>query len=259
MRVSSSSMISRIFFVTLFLFCCTWATGLRAFGNLQQASSPSAVQAVPAASRARTPDTSSPDFTLQISPSPLTIAFQFDGSEEEGEADGSATLTGTNGFVGQVDLTCSVAPPSLDEPVCFLFQNPVNVDASGAPSVAKLAVDSSPPDCEPSPISSKFPKFPGNPGWRGPMTVGVLLLAIVICLAVILPAGRRAKILRAGFICLAALVMAGCGASAAKDDPCGIGNFDPGTPAGTYMVTIAATSGNITHTATVSLIVPPAD
>lgn len=253
----TSSMISRILFVTFVLFCCTCAT--KASGSLSHSSSASGAQNVPAVAHAQTADTSSSDFTIQIAPSPLTIVYQQFDSGLNAEADGSATVTGMNGFTGQVNLTCSVAPPSFDEPVCALFQNSLSVDASGSPSVAQLEVTSSVPDCEPSPISSRVVKFPGDPGWRGRMEIGIILLTLVICTAVILPSGPRAKTLRAGFICCAALMMAGCGTSTLPTDPCGDGNFDTGTPPGTYMVTITATSGGITHTMTVPLIVPPAD
>jgi hypothetical protein len=257
MRVTSSTT-SRIFFVTFALICCTCAPVT--LGSPSHFSSAFGAQNIPAAARAQTADTSAPDFTIQIAPSPLTIAYQFDGFEQDGgEANGNATVTGTNGFAGQVNLTCGVAPPSFDEPVCTLFQNSLSVDASGSPSMAQLEVTSSVPDCEPSPISSRVLKFPGNSGWRGRMEMGIVLLALVICMGVIFPAGRRAKILRAGFICVTALMMAGCGTSTLATDPCGDGNFDAGTPPGTYMVTITATSGSITHTTTVPLIVPPAN
>jgi hypothetical protein len=259
MRVTSST-ISRIFFVTFTLFCCTCASGIRAFGSSSHSASASGAQNVPAGGRAPIADASSPDFTIQIAPSPLTIVYQFDGFDEEGgEANGNATVTGTNGFAGQVNLTCSVAPPSFDEPVCFLVQNPVSVDASGPPSVVPLLITSSTPNCVTSLVGPRVMKFPGDSGWRGRMEMGIAVLALVICIGVIFPAGRRAKTLRAGFICCAALMMAGCGTSTLPTDPCGDGNFDTGTPPGTYMVTIVATSGNITHTATVPLIVPPAD
>jgi hypothetical protein len=256
MRVTPSA-ISRTLFATFAFFCCACTTG--AFGSPSHSSSAFGTQKVPAAAREPIADTSAPDFTIQIAPSPLTIVYPFDGTEEDGgEANGNATVTSTNGFAGQVNLTCSVAPPSFDEPVCFPFQNPVSVDASGSPSVAALLITSSTPNCVTSVVSPGVMKFPGNSGWRGRMEMEIAV-ALVICIGVIFPAGRRAKILRAGFICIAALMMAGCGTSTLPTDPCGDGNFDTGTPPGTYMVTITATSGSITHTTTVPLIVPPAN
>jgi hypothetical protein len=257
MRVSWFT-ISRILVVPVIFLCCTCASGPPAFGRPPHSSSATGVQDVSAGSRVQIVNTSSPDFTVQIAPSPLTVIYQFDGSDQEGQATGSASVTGTNGFDGQVNLTCSVAPPSFDEPLCFLFQNSLSVDASAPPSVTQLVVGTTSPNCVISLIGSRVVNSPGDSGWRGRMEMGTVLLALVICVA-ILPARRRAKIFRAGFIAVAALAMAGCGTSTLPTDPCGGGNFDTGTPPGTYMVTIAATSGNITHTTTVQLIVPPAD
>ncbi len=185
--------------------------------------------------------------------------YQFDGDEEEGQAVGSTSVAGTNGFAGDVNLTCSVSPPAFDEPVCFLFQTSLSVDASDPPAVAAFDVDPTSPNCVISLVKRGVVKFPDNSGWRRRMELAIALVTVVICLGAGLPTRRRAKILRAGIVCGAALMMAGCGTSTLPTDPCGGGNFDTGTPPGTYMVTITGTSGNITHTATAPLIVPPVD
>jgi hypothetical protein len=251
---ASSSMISRTLLVIVALLWCTSASGPRAFGSVPH---PASVQTTSIDGSAQIAPAASPDFSVQIAPSPLMIVYQVFSTGLEGDAEGGVTVTGTNGFAGQVDVTCSITPPAFDEPVCFLFANPVSVDASGPPSVAPLDVSSSAPDCEPSPISSRLLKFPSDPGWRARSETATILLVLLICLTMVLPSEQHAKALRAGFLCFAVLVMAGCGSASGKSDPCGVGNFDPGTPPGTYMVTITATSGNITHTATVPLIVPP--
>jgi hypothetical protein len=204
-------------------------------------------------------DVSTPDFTVQISPSPLTIVYQVFSTGLEGDVEGGVTLTGTNGFVGQVDLSCSVTPNVADLPTCFLFSTQLDVDASGPAAVALMDIGSTTPSCEPTPVSKIFVNFPGDSRRLTEAVIGVFLTAFLISLTISDAAGRRTKSLRSAFVCCVALAMAGCGGQGSFVPNCSTGNYDPGTPVGTYMVTITATSGSITHTATVPLIVPPAN
>lgn len=84
-------------------------------------------------------------------------------------------------------------------------------------------------------------------------------MAVLSWSAGLLRSGQRAKLVPVIFLCAVGLVLTGCrtapGEAVAQGCPSGF-DFVPGTPAGTYMITVTATSGRLTHSLTVPLTAP---
>jgi hypothetical protein len=91
-----------------------------------------------------------------------------------------------------------------------------------------------------------------RPGWWitgfGAATVGIFLFGTPV---------RRRR--RASFLSLILLTLlavgVGCGGGSNSSGTAGAAQTDPGTPAGSYAVTVTGTSGSITHTAKFTLVV----
>jgi hypothetical protein len=256
----SSSTTSRTLFLLLSLLCCARAAGPRPLNSpprrvSRRKRSDDLVSGQPQSAVAATTG----DFTLQLAPASFMISIVNTGSGPVGQAIGTATLTGVNGFAGEVELDCNISGQvSVDEPTCDFSQFQVPVDASGAASMAVVTANSQPPGCyAPDDNDSSVGNFNGDSGRFAEAAIGLLLLALLIRYAGRMPPAQRATAIRAAFICAFGFAMAGCvGQSAAAAHGCGAEAFDPGTPAGTYMLTVTATSGNISHSMTVPLTVP---
>ncbi|MHB8652702.1 MAG: Ig-like domain repeat protein [Terriglobia bacterium] len=174
--------------------------------------------------------TAPPDFTFTASPTVFTISSQ-------GQS-GTSTLTvsPTNGFTGTVSFTCAV-PAAMSEATCSLA--PASVTTTGTTT---LTVTTTAPHAA--------TVFFHGPGWF----VGGCA-AIIICLLLLsIPAKRRqwkTALGLASVVILAAGIIACGGGSSSSPPP----TTDPGTPVGTYIVTVTATSGSLSHTSNVSVTV----
>jgi Pro-kumamolisin, activation domain/Bacterial Ig-like domain (group 3) len=172
-------------------------------------------------------------FTLAASPASISIA-------SAGQS-GTTTLTvsPTNGFTGTVNFTCTV-PAAMKEAGCSL--NPVSLTTSGTTTLTVTTT-------APHTVGSLF-RIPS--GWF-PLGGGIVLLFV---LTLSIAAKRRRLKLSLGFaaLCLVAAMAVGCGGGSSGGG--GGSTTDPGTPAGTYSVTVTGTSGSITQTANVSVTVP---
>jgi hypothetical protein len=179
-----------------------------------------------------------PDFTIATTPSSVSIAA---GSSTTYEL----TLTPGDGFVGTVQVTCTGAPsesicaaspasPQLDGTTSAT----VNVKVSTtAPSVARL---------------SPFSKWRLTPLREVPVK-SVSWLALLCLLGTLVLTTRRGArtVMATATVMFLLTTNVGCGGGSSGGAPQG----NPGTPAGTYMLTLTTTSGNITHNTTVSLTV----
>jgi hypothetical protein len=233
MRLSSSKA-SRMIFLIAAVLSCALIGSARSFAQ--------------SAGNSPIPETTAPDFTITISPASPTIS--------DNEADATITLTGLAGFSGNISLACSVLPNVAEQPECFLFNNPVTVDSSQPASIVTMGARTQPADCEPSPIMTKVVKFPNSTGPSAKIGITLLIALTMVYATKLAPACKLSRILLMAFICTITLVISGCGSSATNNFTCD-GNFDVGTPAGTYILTVVATSGSLTHMATVTLVVPP--
>ncbi len=176
------------------------------------------------------------DFTIAATAlAPATVAAGASSTS-------TITIAPTNGFTNAVALTCSVAPAVTRGPTCAL--NPASVANGSGTSMLTVGTTA-------ATTASLAPQSRGAlyAMW---LPVGGLTL---------LGAGftsRKKKIwcLLLGCLMFSGLVfMMACGGSSSSSGGGG-GGGHPGTPAGTYTITVTATnSGSLTHTAPVSLIV----
>jgi hypothetical protein len=144
-------------------------------------------------------------------------------------------LTPTNGFTGSVNFTCTSGVPSLAN--CSF--NPTTVALSGSPGSTTLTITTTAPTAAPP---------ANNLGSRLVTGGGFFALALVLGFTSRKRRRQRMLLITLGVLAFAAgLVSCGGGGSSVQ--------HNPGTPAGTYTITISATSGNTTHTSTITLTV----
>jgi hypothetical protein len=197
-----------------------------------------------------------PDFALAANPSSLSIA-------SPGQSAASAiSVAFTNGFTGNVNLTCST-PASMSEAACSL--NPTSLAASGS---AALLITTTGPHTTSLGVPKPTGFLPGG------LVLLCLFLAVVTTLMVGAGArgnpsvdgsgdrwGQAAVHLRArrfwavGLLAAAMLAAALSGCGGAGSSGGGNGNTDPGTPTGNYTLTVAGTSGSITHSLQINVSV----
>jgi uncharacterized repeat protein (TIGR01451 family) len=172
-----------------------------------------------------------PDFSLAVASPSLTLQTEAQGTD-------ALTLTGENGFSGQVNLTCMVNGTA---PLATCGVSPSSVTVGSSPGTSTLTIT--------APSSLVAYAVPVSRGISGAILAVVLPLPGVLLAGAGL-AGRRVRMRRirlwflgSGLIALLA-VMAGCGSGSPP-------------PPKNYTVTITATpvAGSVQHTATVSLTV----
>lgn len=175
-----------------------------------------------------------PDLTLSFSLSSITVNSGASGSS-------TLTVTGTNGFAGTVTLACN-APSQLQG--CALSTTSIPLDQNTTSGTSTVTVSTlgavawMPPAGPPS----------ERPQWAVLFTGSLAMLACVV----LWPDGRRRKKGHSLLLFLGTLgllfALSGCGN--------GDEESAPRTPAGTYFVTITATSGATSKTATLNVVVP---
>jgi hypothetical protein len=174
------------------------------------------------------------DFSIGISPASLTVAA---GTP----ATFTATITPKSGFDGAVTLKCSGLPPGS---TCTVSPSPVT--PTGGSVTAMVTVNTA--------VRGSIPPGRG-PGVNWPSLGGLralpLLVSLLLVISMLLAAASRRRRVW--------IVLAACTLLAAGLISCGGGTnniLDPtGTPAGTYMVSVSATSGSLSHAVTVPLVV----
>jgi hypothetical protein len=193
------------------------------------------------------PEATSPPFAITVTGNDFSLSFS-----------GSATMTVTQGHSGQL-YDFVVAMQSDTAPVTF-SANP----CSGLPAETTCGVVS--PVTYTSTtlvyVSTTAPHATARPApgsatllwWQTGLVVGLVGIFFIGG-----SAGKwrwTASLLVILIACLLTLPSCGGGSSAASGGGGGGGGtIDPGTPKGTYTITVTGTSGTITHTASFQLVV----
>jgi subtilase family serine protease len=157
----------------------------------------------------------------------------------------TTTVTGANGFSGTVDLTCT--PPASTSLITCSFgsANSVALSSTTTTGTATLTISTVAPHVVSGVSASARPH---GSGWL-PASGGALLAGVFILGG---PSRRRRYIASLGLMLLVFVAAgAGCGGGSSSSNAQKTG----GTPAGSYNVTVTATSGSVSRPATVVVTV----
>jgi subtilisin family serine protease len=207
-----------------------------------------------------------PDYTVGVSPSSVTVTVAAGG-----QASYAVTVTGVNGFIGDVALSLSGLPSSVGSATF----SPAVVSAAGTSQLNVTTLASAPPGTYPLTITGTSGTtthtatatlvIPQPPNFSFGVTPTTRTVSSGSAAAYTVSVGSLN-----GFTGDVALSLSGLPASV------GSATFSPATvagagssqltvttlgtaPGGTYQLTITGTSAGITHTATVSLTVQARD
>lgn len=177
-----------------------------------------------------------PDFSSSVVPSSQSVTAGSDASY-------NLTLASGGGFSGTVQLACTGAPSKA---TCALSKSSVVLDGSSAVTV-RVTVTTTAPSVATLSRTSQFPlrRFPLGAFWLIGLGLGLGPAATLL----LARKYRTAATIGIGILVLA-LVSCGGGNSGG-----GGGGSIPGTPPGTYNLTISGTSGNLSHNTTIGLTV----
>jgi Cep192 domain 4/HYDIN/CFA65/VesB-like, Ig-like domain len=185
--------------------------------------------------------TGSSDFTLTTASGTSSSATVTAG----GSANYSVTVTPAGGFTQAVSLACSGAPVHSS---CTVSPASVTLDGTNSQNVKVTVSTTAASMAPPGPRSG--PPAPGgfsiHEWW-----IALLWLMMAGMLAMAFNQRRRRVPLLAGAVLLAALAMS-CGGGGGGGGSTGT---NPGTPKGTYTLTVTGTSGSLQHKVDLQLTV----
>jgi hypothetical protein len=158
-------------------------------------------------------------------------------------------VTPINGFLGTVSLSCSGAPA---EAACSVSPSAeILADGSGEYEVTLTTTAPS--------VALSLPRnSPVPPGGRGPLGLFAMVLGIFVAATIFRVRARSVSSRAFALVPLAALLICAALFTSCGGGTNGGGGAPPptgGTPAGSYTLTVTATSGNISHSTAVPFTV----
>jgi hypothetical protein len=155
----------------------------------------------------------------------------------------SLNVTGTNGFSGAVNFTCSGAPAGA---TCTASPNPANISGAAAVPVTVNVITQAATAAVP--VGTTWPRLPD--------ALCVALLFEVALAFLLLALSKRRAISRKAIPALLALGIAtaiciGCGGGSSPSNQPG----NSGTPSGNYTLVLTATSGSVSESMNLTLTV----
>jgi hypothetical protein len=180
-----------------------------------------------------------PDFSL----TPASITDQSVNAGQTATFTNSIVVAASNGFNSQVNLSCAL--PAM---LATCSVNPASLSSGNGMATVTVATTAR----GLAPQLFLIGRFGRD---AQPLLVLLItwLLALTLMRLFSLRSERERRLFPiVGFALILALVAIGCGggSSGTTQPPA-----HPGTPLGTYLITVTGTSGNLTHTATLSLTV----
>ncbi len=179
------------------------------------------------------------DFSLAASPSSATVAAG-------GPADYQVSLVPVNGFNDAVSIASSGLPAGA---ACSLSPAQVTPNGTSESTLAVTVTTSSGALAQPGSWNHED-RFRGLPG-RGRRELVLILMLFMAAMVAGVVGGRRRKLLVPALLAIS--LMSGCGGGG------GGGGYTPpaqsGTPAGSYTITVQATSGPLSHSTNLTLVV----
>jgi hypothetical protein len=152
----------------------------------------------------------------------------------------SLAIAPTASFTGTVNLSCAITPAVTPAPTCSLSSSSVQISGNGGASVA-VAIGTTA-----AVTAGTVPHFSFPPGAM-PLTWSLLLLGSTWLWV---RSRKRLPALVVPIVVLAFAFSVGCGGSGSPST-----HTTPGTPSGTYAVTITATSGSVSHNTALQVVV----
>ncbi len=179
------------------------------------------------------------DFTIAASPTSGSVAAG-------ASAAATVTLTPSGGFSGTVALTCAGLPAGA---ACSF--SPASVSLAGTAAAADLTISTATPMAQMKSRPIRNPLDPFAPD--GMILAGMMAPFVTRMRRRESRARARNALHWAGILLIGAAALHGCGgghgSSGGTPPPAG------GTPPGNYTITVTATSGSTSHTATYALTV----
>ena len=169
-----------------------------------------------------------PDFT--IGPASGSQSSQTITAGQSAQFSMAIAPAGT--FTGTVNLSCSVTPAATAGPACSLSSSAVQLSATATNVTVTIATKAA------------------TTAYHDRVPLGAPVAWAAMMLGTLLP-WKRKRLLLMAVVCMAVVGSAviGCGGSSSKT------SITPGTPAGSYTANVTATSGSLSHTTTMTLVV----
>jgi len=154
------------------------------------------------------------------------------------------TITPSFGFTGTVNLSCALTPASSTAEIACSIAS--SVDITSGSNTAVLTVNTTAAHAAVSPSASMrtHRRFPWLPAGGGLGFAGIVLLGV--------PSRRRKHAILALVAFAFVGVWMGCGGGSSSS---GSNTTRPGTPTGSYIIAVAGTNGNTSHTTNVVVTV----